>query len=167
MAIYRCWQPNENPRFPHELTHLVAHTWREPYLWQMELGTVEMVSTSFMQEGLAMAIDEIVFGRNLFFDCEYKFIDDWCRKGEKYPDIVDVINFNGFCAFENKIVLPYTASFSKFLLKTFGVRKYKEFYVGIREIFTPGENLKIMERIYSFKEEDLLLKWRENLSYLM
>ncbi|OGZ39394.1 MAG: hypothetical protein A3E90_02715 [Candidatus Portnoybacteria bacterium RIFCSPHIGHO2_12_FULL_40_11] len=54
MAIYRVWTPDDNPHFPHEITHLVAHTWAKPYIFTVELDTadnkkikkdIEMVST--------------------------------------------------------------------------------------------------------------------------
>ena len=57
MAIYRFWEPSNDPHFPHELTHLAAHTWETPYQLTTELDTwdgqeivktVEMVSNSFM-----------------------------------------------------------------------------------------------------------------------
>src|SRR3990167_11531375 len=89
MAVYRFWLPKNDPHFPHETTHLVSHTWTKPYLLTEELDTAygtkikktfEMVSTSFMQEGLAIAVDDIVFSRKLLEDKEHKLIDDWCRE---------------------------------------------------------------------------------------
>src|SRR3990167_7434501 len=37
MAIYRVWKPDEDPRFPHELTHLIAHTLGTPYQWEADV----------------------------------------------------------------------------------------------------------------------------------
>lgn len=71
MALYRYWAPGDDPHFPHELTHLVVHKLVPTYPWTVELDTADggkitqtapMDSTSFMQEGLAIAVDDIVFG---------------------------------------------------------------------------------------------------------
>lgn len=139
MAIYRFWLPSDDPHFPHEITHLVAHTWAKPYLLETELDTwdnkkikktIEMVSTSFMQEGLAIAVDDIVFNRKLLEDGELKFIDEWCREQiNKMPALSQCVNMDGFESFENKIVVPFAASLSKYLLQTFGLDKYKRVYI--------------------------------------
>lgn len=53
-AIYRFWKPPEDLHFPHEMTHLVAHRWAEPYELTTDLDTadggkivktIDMVST--------------------------------------------------------------------------------------------------------------------------
>ncbi len=170
MTIYRYWIPSDDVHFPHETTHLVAHTWTKPYSWEVELDTwdnekltknLEMISTSFMQEGLAIAVDDIVFGRKLLEEGELKFIDDWCRgQKEQMPkSLVGVINLDGFGSLPNRIVVPFSASFSKYLLQTFGVDKYREMYVALREINTPEENVKSIERICQQQESDLFGGW--------
>lgn len=176
MTVYRFWTPTDDPHFPHEITHLVAHTWAKPYFLTEELDTwdnkkvkrtTEMVSTSFMQEGLAIAVDDIVFGRKLPEEGEEKFIDDWCRQQlDKIPTLSECVNATGFYSFENKIVVPFAASFSKFLLKKYGVKKYKEMYIKLKETFLPKENMQIVEGICQFKEEELLNKWKEYLKNL-
>ncbi len=173
-TIYRYWVPGDDIHFPHETTHLVAHTWTKPYSWEVELDTwdnkkikktLELVSTSFMQEGLAIAVDDIVFGRKLLEEGELKFIDDWCREQkEQMPkSLLGVINLAGFGSFPNKVVVPFSASFSKYLLQTFGVDKYKEMYVALREINTPEENVKSIERIYQQQENELFGGWSRSL----
>ncbi len=170
MTIYRYWIPSDDVHFPHETTHLVAHTWAKPYSWEVELDTwdnkklrknLEMVSTSFMQEGLAIAVDDIVFGRKLLEEGELKFIDDWCReqRGQMPKSLVGVINLDGFGSLPNRIVVPFSASFSKYLLQTFGVDKYREMYVALREINTPEENVEAIERIYQQQENELFGGW--------
>lgn len=174
MTIYRFWPPNDDPHFPHETTHLVAYTWTVPYSWKVELDTwdnkkltknVELVSTSFMQEGLAIAVDDIVFGRKLLEEGELKFIDDWCRgQKEQMPkSLFGVINFAGFNSLSNKVVVPFDASFSKYLLQIFGVDKYKEMYVALKEINTPEENVKSIEKIYQRQERELFDGWSRSL----
>jgi hypothetical protein len=173
-AIYRFWEPTEDCHFPHEITHLVAHTWAKPYLLTEELDTAdgskinktfEMVSTSFMQEGLAIAVDDIVFKRKLKEDGEEKFIDDWCREQiDSIPTgLAQVINLEGFGSIENKVVVPFAASLSKYLLQTYGVEKFKEMYVGLRETSSPEVNVKVIENVYGLSEDWILSSWRESL----
>lgn len=173
MTVYRFWAPSDDSHFPHEITHLVAHTWAKPYFLTGELDTwdnkkikrtTEMVSTSFMQEGLAIAVDDIIFDRKLPEEGEEKFIDDWCREQiDKMPNLSQCINADGFDSFENKIVVPFAASISKFLLQKYGVKKYKKMYVKLKEIVPVGENIRIIEDIYQTKEEELLQQWRKSL----
>lgn len=170
MTVYRFWKSSENSHFPHELTHLVAHTWVEPYIWKVKLSTwdkktilktIEMVSTSFMQEGLAIAVDDIVFKRKLLENGERKFIDDWCKEQlNKFPSLKDTINFEGFCSFENKLVIPFCASLSKYLIMMFGLNKYKKAYVSVQETNSPNRNVKLLEKIYDLQINDLLNNWR-------
>lgn len=174
MAIYRFWLSTDDPHFPHEITHLVAHTWMVPYPWEVELDTWdgkkikkihEMISTSFMQEGLAIAVDDIVFGRKLLEEGELKFIDDWCREQkEQMPkNFASVINFAGFGSLPNKVVVPFCASFSKYLLQTFGLANYKKMYMALKEVNSPEENVKQIERVYRQSEGELLADWRQSL----
>ncbi|OQX51552.1 hypothetical protein B5M47_00395 [candidate division CPR3 bacterium 4484_211] len=173
LTIYRFWKPPEDPHFPHEITHLVAHTWGKSYFWQVELDTydnqkierkIAMLSTSFMQEGLAIAVDEIVFKRKLLEGKKEKFVDEWCRKNESRLSSIslkDVISFDGFCSIENSIVVPFAGSFSKYLLLNFGVKKFKRMYVALKETLSPQENIAILERVYQKKESQLLREWYE------
>jgi hypothetical protein len=172
MAVYRFWLPTDDPHFPHETTHLVSHTWAKPYLLTEELDTAygtkikktfEMVSTSFMQEGLAIAVDDIVFSRKLLEDGEHKLIDDWCREqSNKLPiPLTQIINLEGFGSVENKIVVPFTASLSKYLLQSFGVDKYKKMYVLMKETNTPEINVETIEKVYGLKEQQIIENWRK------
>lgn len=177
MTIYRVWTTSdgENPSFPHEMTHLVARTWSDPYKWtatltapdnseyQKEIG---MVSTSFMQEGLAIAVDDIVFGRKLKEVGEFKLIDDWCREqidSIMKIDLALVINFDGFCSIDNELVVPFSASFSKFLLSKYGLDKYKQMYVGVKEILSPDENIQVIESVYG-GYRDLIDAWLKSIA---
>lgn len=175
MRIYRCWLPGEDPHCPHEITHLVAHIWAKPYPLKTELDTsygtkiikkIEMLSTSFIQEGLAIAVDDIVFGRKLLEEGEKKYIDDWCRKQmNKMPvNIHSVIDINGFDSLPNKIVVPFSASLSKFLLNKFGLNKYKKMYVKIKETLPPEENVRMIENEYRQSEEKLVNNWRKSIT---
>ncbi len=170
-TIYRFWLPTEDPHFPHEITHLVAHTWGTSYILETEVDTfdnkkitkkMDMVSTSFMQEGLAIAVDDLVFERPLIEKNELKRIDDWCRalKGSVPLNLLDVINLKGFCSLPNEVVIPFTASFSKYLLQAYGLEKYKLMYCGIRETFTPKVNVEFIENVYGKLQVALIKEWQ-------
>jgi len=171
MTVYRFWLPTDDPHFPHEITHLVAHTWSRPYILDTELDTwdnkkiqrkIDMVSTSFMQEGLAIAVDDIVFERKLMEEGELKYIDDWCKEQlDKMPSLTQAINLDGFGKFENKVVIPFAASVCKFLLKQYGLEKFKNIYVSLKETQPAGENIAIIEKIYAMSEQELLDKWKQ------
>lgn len=171
MTVYRFWLPTEDPHFPHETTHLVAHKWSRPYIFKTELDTwdskkisrkLKMVSTSFMQEGLAIAVDDIVFKRKLLEERESKFIDKWCREQiDKMPKSLEkIINLDGFGSVENKVVVPFAASLSKYLLQEFGVDRYKSMYIQLKETISPEENVKVIEGVYGLTEKEILDKWR-------
>jgi hypothetical protein len=172
-TLYRVWIPNDDPHFPHEITHLIAHTWAKPYVLTEELDTAyntkikktfEMVSTSFMQEGLAIAVDDIVFQRKLLEEGESKYIDDWCREqlAKMPPTLEQVINLDGFGSIENKVVVPFAASVSKYLLQKFGVDRYKRMYIRLMETNSPSENIGIIEEVYQLSGKQILSQWRKS-----
>lgn len=174
MALYRVWTTDDDPHFPHEITHLVAHTWTKPYVLTEELDTVydtkvrktfEMVSTSFMQEGLAIAVDDIIFQRKLLEEGESKFIDEWCREQlAKMPKTLkQVINLGGFDSMENKVVVPFAASVSKYLLQKFDVDRYKEMYIRLMETISPLENIRILEETYQLSEKQIFDQWQKSI----
>ncbi len=171
-AIYRCWIPGEDPSFPHELTHLIAHRWGVPYQFTTTVDmangasmtkTIGMLSTSFMQEGLALAVDEIFFQKRLHEAGKDRYVDDFCREyKEQMPtSLAQVINFEGFCSLPNEVVVPFTASFSKYLIGHYGIENYKVLYCQIQEVLSPQENIRLIENIYAVSEQELLNGWRE------
>jgi hypothetical protein len=178
MAIYRVWKPSDDPHFPHELTHLIAHTLGTPYVWTadvetasgaMETHTSELISTSFLQEGLAVAIDDLIFKRTWPpQDPNAKSVDEWCRTGlaagKRFPEsLTSCINFDGFNAWENDVIMPFAASFVKFLMEAHGLAKLKAAYVAVRETMSPQENVRAFERAIGMDEQALLTQWRERL----
>ena len=172
MTVYRQWTSGEDSHFPHEMTHLLAHTWGEPYKWTVQLpgedGTVEreieMVSTSFFQEGLAVAVDELVFRRPWRMEDIDRFADDWCRYYKKDLDSITSISqflqFKEFDALDQKIAMPLAASFVKFLIVRYGMEKFRRLYTHVRETQLLRESLTIVEAVYDKKETDVLQEWK-------
>lgn len=171
-AIYRFWDKIEDPSFPHELTHLVAHHLDTPYRLHTEVDQangekltidIEMVSTSFMQEGLVIAVDDLVFNKKLKEEREFKFIDDWCRKQiDQMPKSLKSA-MEDFDTLPNKIIIPFTASLSKFLLNKYGLEKYIKVYCGLRETNSIEENIKVIEEVYSLDESTIFSDWESSL----
>lgn len=173
MELYRVWMQDEDPHFPHELTHLIAHTWGEPYSWVVELKDSEtgkeyqratmMVSTSFFQEGLAIAVDELQFRRSWR---DGKFADELCREYEReireIESLEQCINFSDMNMFPDEVIMPFAGSFVKFLIQTFGMEVFRGLYVSVRETDSPWENVSEIERICGISEKELLLQWRES-----
>ena len=169
VSVYRVRHEGEDEHLPHKLTHLVAHHFEKPYLFQPdvdgkdgETGRVitEMVSTSFWQEGLAHAVDDLVFSRKPIGVDKY-FVDEWCQKQtEDTPHLKDCINFNGFNKCSHELVVSFAGSLAKYLIKNFGVDKFRELYVQSKEIYSPEQNVKILESLYG---SDIIDNWRKHI----
>lgn len=176
MTVYRVWNPKEDPHFPHEITHLVAHTLAEPYEWEVELPgkdgeettyKIDMLSTSFMQEGLAIALDEIQFKRLWKISDKEQSVDAWMKEHqdemEGITSLSNCINFEGFNSYEDSFIVPFSASLSKFLIERYGIELYKQMYSEIKETNLPADNVSIIETVYGRTEKELLLDWKESL----
>lgn len=173
MELYRVWLQHEDPHFPHELTHLIAHTWGEPYSWVVELKDLKtgkeyqratmMVSTSFFQEGLAIAVDELRFQRPWR---EKRFADELCREQskeiEEIQSLEQCIHFSGMHTFPDEVIMPFAGSFVKFLIQTFGIDLFRNIYISIRETDHSWENISEIENICGMSEKELLRQWRES-----
>ncbi|GEM_PF-1918635 len=174
MELYRVWMQDEDPHFPHELTHLIAHTWGEPYSWVVELKDSEtgkeyqratmMISTSFFQEGLAIAVDELHFQKPWR---EGKFVDELCREHTKEIDeiksLAQCINFTDMNTFPDEVIMSFAGSFVKFLIQTFGMDTFREIYIRMREVDYPWENISEIENVCEISEKELLRQWRETI----
>jgi hypothetical protein len=78
-------------------------------------------------------------------------------------DLTKVINLAGFGDFPNKIVVPFAASLSKFLLLTFGVERYRKMYIALNETFSPEQNVKLVEITCRLSQKELLNLWLKSL----
>lgn len=173
MELYRFWLADEDPHFPHEITHLIAHTLGEPYSWVVEITDKEgesrqkatlMVATSFFQEGLAIAVDELVFHRPWR---EGKFADDLCREHETdlatLESLEQCVNFSDMGNFSDDIMMPLAGSLVKYMIQACGMDAFRKMYTRVREIDTPWENVSEIERAYGIKNQELLAHWRESI----
>jgi hypothetical protein len=165
-AVYRYWVPTDDPHFPHELVHLYAHNLGVPYNFSVDLTNfdgsetrrdVPMVSTSLMQEGLAVALDDMLFERTIHENGRWeklvtyvKEISDWSFLSH------EMLNFDGFVNIPNQVIIPFTGYFSRFLIEKFGFEKYKQVYASQSELKTPDENAKEFYNAYGVYYADLL-----------
>ena len=166
MTIFRAWTPADDAHLPHEMTHLVAHTWARPYLFHTvltdangrEFATdIDMVSTSFVQEGLAMAVDDMIFRRKLFANSE-RLDDLLAQFREKFPPLEQVINYDGFSEFDYWIGMTFAAGLCRHLLKNFPLDQFKRFYIALRETASPADNVRELEQIYQRSTADIVAK---------
>ena len=72
------------------------------------------------------------------------------------------INLKGFGSIENKVVVPFAASFSKFLLQSFGLDRYKQMYVLLKETDSSEINVRTIEKVYELNEQQLLDMWKKS-----
>jgi hypothetical protein len=175
MMVYRQWTSEQDAHFPHEITHLLAHTWGEPYSWEVRLPeagrdrkhSIEMVSTSFLQEGLALAVDELVFARKWTAEGNSRSIDEWCQMYYAYVEQItslsQCMNFDQFNRLDARIAMPLAGSFVKFLIQTHGLEKFRALYTHTRETQLPTESVAVLEVFYGVKEDELLRQWKESL----
>jgi hypothetical protein len=178
-AIYRVLGPEmEQLSFPHELVHLVAHDIAPQYKWEVELDTyngkkykktIEFDSTSFLQEGLAILIDELVFGNKLREAGEYHYIDDWVRHNTDKTDLKphDILDFYKSCAQPPLFATPICASFCKFLVEKYGMEKFMQVYRASSELNTEKENIRVLEKTYNEDIDFLEDEWKRYLTSIL
>lgn len=156
-SIYRYWEKDEDAHFPHELIHLFAHNLSKAYKYNVDLDTYDnkiinidlpMVSTSFMQEGLAIALEDMLFSRKIYEGGRREYLDilvsnikDWDKINE------DIINFEGFSKVENGISIPFTGYLTKYLINNYGLEKYIEIYITIKETNSVKENIEVFNKV--------------------
>lgn len=156
-SVYRYWEVDEDPHFPHELVHIFAHQLDKPYIWKTKLDTynedtievdLPMVSTSFLQEGLAVALDDIIFQRKIHENGKWEFLDKLVENINEWDLITTkILNFEGFSEVPNSVSIPFAGYLSKHIIKKYSFEKFKQLYIGIKEIHSTEENTKTFNNI--------------------
>ena len=59
--------------------------------------------------------------------------------------------------------MPFAASISQYLINKYGLNKFKEIYVSIKETNTPEQNISIIEQIIQLEENELFYLWKKSL----
>ena len=95
----------------HEDAHIISY------------NTVSKPFYNFLQEGLAMYFDENWWGVQNYQWVHYYLINDIL------PSIYEITDGGDFFKFDESITYTFSGAFSDFLIKKFGMKKYKEFYV--------------------------------------
>lgn len=70
---------------------------------------------------------------------------------------------DGFVSLENQIGVPFAASLSRYVLRTYGLKKYLEVYGALKETVSPEENVKVIEEGLGISEGELLKSWRASI----
>jgi len=124
----------------HEDTHLLS----------ISLG----VAVFLFSEGLAEFMSE---------KWHQKDIDFWTRKylkENKLYSLKFLINNKNWSKIDEMIVYPQAGSFMKYLIKTYGLEKFKQVYRNLSRKKTNRQNIKIIEDIYSKSIKRLEENWK-------
>ena len=174
-TIYRVLgEDMQNPSFPHEIVHLVMHEISPTYNWEVELDTfdgkkqkevIPMDSISYLQEGMALLIDEIVFENKLREAGEYRYLDEWVHHNEGKHNIKtkNQIDFYEFCAQNPLYGTPMCGSFCMYLVKKYGLDKFMELYKKTSELFKKEKNILIIESNYGKTLNELESEWLKSI----
>jgi hypothetical protein len=173
-SIYRVWDKDfKTASFPHEITHAIAHLWGTPYLFTTTIDTAtqgaleittSMVSTSFLQEGLAIATDELAFGYKHAIAgarCwQLEHMQKFLATKSPLPSLLEMQHFTTFADLPNEISIPIAVTWTMFLMERFGLKTYKAYYVAMTESLTTSEMQSVTSRIFATSFHELYESWR-------
>ncbi len=131
---------------PHEDTHLLS----------LPLG----VSIFLFCEGLAEFMDKKWHGKD---------IDIWAKKYLKKDKIYPIkflINNKNWDKINDMIVYPQSGSFVRYLIKIYGLEKFKKVYKELSRKNTPKENIEIIEKNYSKSINEIEQNWKDYLIHI-
>jgi len=179
MTVYRVWGKELiQVSFPHETTHIVAHSLFTPYKLKTVVDTADggtqeieaaMVGTAFFQEGLAITLNEIEFGLKYSSPTkEEEFVDDWVRQGIKYSgwhfNLREMINMDGFDKYGSPIGPAVAGSFCKFLINQYGVETFLKAYQQLSELSSTEQNITSIGNAFGVDFENLSRNWISSLN---
>ncbi|SDY53041.1 hypothetical protein SAMN05660462_00234 [Proteiniborus ethanoligenes] len=101
----------------HEDAHIISY------------NTLSRPPQNFIREGLAMFFDKTWWGISNFAWVAY-FIEN-----NKLPRLCDVIENINFHEYSCTITYPLSGAFTEYIISSFGIEKYKEFYKSLDENF--------------------------------
>jgi len=127
----------------HEDTHLLS----------LLLG----VATFLFSEGLAEFMSE---------KWDQKDIDFWTKKylkRNKLYSLEFLIDNKNWNKINEAIVYPQAGSFVRYLIKIYGLEKFKEVYKNLSRNKTTKQNIKVIKKIYFKSIRELEENWKEYL----
>ncbi|KPJ55613.1 hypothetical protein AMJ49_06745 [Parcubacteria bacterium DG_74_2] len=127
----------------HEDTHLLSLSWG--------------LSIYLFQEGLAQFMEENLFGKD---------IDNLSKKLLKQNKLYStkwLCNNKNWDRLRPEIIYSQSGSFVRYLINTYGLKKFKKLYKKTARQKTPKENIKIIEIIYSQSIKKIEKNWRKYL----
>jgi hypothetical protein len=127
---------------PHEDTHLLTLSWG--------------ISISIFREGLAE------FLHKTWHDKSHNY---WSNKffQKQKASLTQLINSDFFFNLDPNLSYPVAGSLVKFLIKNYGLEKFKKVYGLVDKEKSDQENIKNIEKIYQISLEDLEKSWKINL----
>jgi len=127
---------------PHEDTHLLTLDWG--------------ISIGLFREGLAEYLHSNWHGKPHNF---------WAKKFFKRGSVslTELINNNFFYALDPNLAYPVAGSLAKFLIKQYGLAKFKKAYGSLDKNNSDQKNIKIIEKIYQRSLKDLETSWHSKI----
>ena len=142
-SVHIIYANKVKPLGEHEDTHLLSLDWG--------------VTISFLQEGLA----EYLSGNRKWYGKTQSF---WLKDGTKkkiIPPIKTMMTQKAWMDSPDKYAQYYyvfAKSFVDFLVKKFGLEKFKKMYTTINRKNTSAKNIKIFEAIYKISIDEIQTK---------
>ena len=128
----------------HEDTHLLSLSWG--------------LSIYLFCEGLAQFMEGDLFGKD---------IDGISKKllnQNKLYSISELVNNNNWNKVKPFIIYPQVGSFARFLIESYGLKKFKSVYQKLSRLNSYKNNLEIIRKGYSKRTNELEKEWKEKLS---
>lgn len=108
-------------------------------------------------EGLAQFMEGNLFGKDIEVISK-----ELLNQNKLYP-IRDLVDNKNWEKVEPKIIYPEAGSFTRFLINTYELDKFKEVYQKLSRLNNFRENLKIVEDGFGKSIEELEKNWKNNL----
>lgn len=122
----------------------------------------------FLQEGIAIAVDELAFGKKLRENDQELWPDEYVKYSLKsrtsLPRLTEVMLFDGFNKYPNELVVPMAASWFKYLWQTYGSEKCRSLFVSMTELMDAEEIDGITMRIFDKTVSSLQNDWELSLN---
>ena len=128
----------------HEDTHLLSLPWG--------------LSIYLFCEGLAQFMEGNLFGRDID-----EISKELLRQNKLYS-LLKLVDNNNWDKVKPPVIYPQAGSFVRFLIESYGLKKFKSVYQKLSRLNSYENNLEIIRKGYSNGINELEKKWKEKLS---
>ncbi|MEA1936677.1 MAG: hypothetical protein U9N04_01020 [Patescibacteria group bacterium] len=136
---------NNNCKFigEHEDTHLLSLPWG--------------LSIYLFCEGLAQFMEGGLFGRDID-----EISKELLRQNKLYS-LLELVDNNNWNEVEPPIIYPQVGSFARFLIESYGLKKFKSAYQKLSRLNSYQDNLSAIRKEYFKGIDELEKEWKEKL----